>query len=134
MGPAAQIAVGAWGIWIVFNLLMVGLAAAVLPVRQAHFDGFRVRLPTSLPFLLSQAEIDAVVCHEHGHRHHLHVWANLLLSCLLLAPGPQCQRRQELEADDYAAERGHALVLASALRKLSRHPDDISRAERLERL
>lgn len=134
MEAALQVAGIVWAAWVALNVMTIGMAATVLPVRQAHFDGFRVRLPTSLPFLLSQAEIDAVVCHEHGHRRHLHVWVNLLLSCLIFAPGPQRRRRQEFEADDYAVARGHGLMLASALRKLSRHPDDLSRADRLEQL
>lgn len=38
---------------------------------------------------------------------------------------------QELEADDYAAARGHGLALASALRKLSTETRDLYRAQRL---
>ncbi|TNC78272.1 hypothetical protein FHI69_02960 [Janthinobacterium lividum] len=134
MEIALQVAAGIWGVWVALNLLMVALVATVLPVHQVHFDGFRARLPASLPALLEPAEITAVVAHERGHGHHWHIWINLLLRCLLLAPGPQLRRRQELEADDYAVARGHGANLASALRKLSSHPDDVSRAERLERM
>lgn len=134
MEIALQVAAAVWGAWIALNLLMVALAATVLPVQQVHFDGFRARLPALLPTLLAPAEIAAVVAHELGHGHHLHIWTNLLLRCLLLTPGLQRRRRQELEADDYAVARGHGANLASALRKLSSHPDDVSRAERLERM
>lgn len=123
-----------WAGWVAFNLLMVALAATVLPVHQAHFDGFRARLPTWLPSLLTADEIAAVTSHEHGHRHHLHVWTNLVLRCVFLSPGARRRRRQEIEADDYAVANGHGLHMASALRKLSCHPEDISRAERLERM
>ncbi|MGK5004112.1 hypothetical protein [Janthinobacterium sp. LB2P70] len=132
METSLQVAGCAWAAWIGFNLLMVALAATVLPVHQVHFDGFRARLPAPLPTQLAQAEIAAVVAHEHGHGHHLHIWTNLLLRCLLLTPGPQRRRRQEIEADDYAVAGGHGAHLASALRKLSNHPDDVSGAERLE--
>ena len=123
-----------WAGWVAFNLLMVALAATVLPVHQAHFDGFRARLPIWLPSLLTADEIAAVTSHEHGHRHHLHVWTNLVLRCVFLSPGARRRRRQEIEADDYAVANGHGRHMASALRKLSCHPEDISRAERLERM
>ncbi|AYM76911.1 hypothetical protein D9M09_14710 [Janthinobacterium agaricidamnosum] len=77
---------------------MVALAATVLPVHQVRFDGFRARLPASLPTLLVQAEIAVAGAHEHGHGHHLHIWTNLLLRCLLLTPGPQRWRWQEIES------------------------------------
>ena len=134
MSNVILIACCLWGGWVAFNLLMVALAATVLPVRQAHFDGFRARLPASLPELLTPAQVAAVVAHEHGHRHHMHVWSNLALRCLFLTPGARRRRRQELEADDYATARGHGLELAAALRKLSNHPDDLSRADRLLRM
>jgi hypothetical protein len=122
-----------WAGWAAFNLLIV-LVATVLPVHQAHFDGFRARLPTWLSSLLTADEIAAVISHEHGHRRHLHVWINLALRCLFLNPGARRRRQHEIEADDYAVAHGHGRHLASALRKLSRHPDDVSRAERLERM
>jgi len=134
MHIATNIICWLWAGWVAFNLLMVVLAATVLPVHQAHFDGFRARLPTRLSSLLTAEEITAVISHEHGHRHHLHVWINLALRCLFLNPGAARRRRQEIEADDFAAANGHGRNMASALRKLSRHPDDISRAERLERM
>lgn len=123
-----------WGGWVVFNLLMVVLAATVLPVSQPHFDGFRVRLPDWLPALLTPAEIAAVVAHEHGHRAHMHVWANLVLCCMFKRPSAELRRWQERDADDYAAARGHGHELAAALRKLSYHPDDMTRADRLLRM
>ena len=134
MQTAFAVACCLWGGWVVFNLLMVVLAATVLPVHQAHFDGFRARLPASLPALLTPSEIAAVVSHEHGHRRHAHVWTNLALRCLFLKPSAHRRRRQEIEADDYAAARGHGYELAAALRKLSYHPDDMSRADRLLRM
>lgn len=134
MDIAFNIVCWLWASWVAFNLLMVALAATVLPVQQAHFDGFRARLPTWLPELLTNDEIAAVISHEHGHRHHLHVWINLVLRCLFLNPGARRRRRQEIEADDYAVANGHGRSMASALRKLSNHPDDLSRAERLERM
>ena len=134
MTETLHIACWLWDGWIMFNLMMLVLAATVLPVCQAHFDGFRVRLPTSLPDLLTPSEVAAVVAHEHGHRHHAHVWMNLMLRCLFLKSSAQRRRQQEMEADDYAAALGHGLELAAALRKLSSHPDDLSRADRLLRM
>ncbi|UQV43437.1 hypothetical protein KIV45_15835 [Janthinobacterium lividum] len=130
METASQVAGCAWAAWIGFNLQMVAFAATALPVHQVHFDGFRARLPASLPTMLAPAEIAAAVAHEHGHGRHLHNWTNPLHRCLLLNPGLQRRRRQEIEAGVYAAAGGHG-ALASALRKLSNHPDDVSRAERL---
>jgi hypothetical protein len=133
MATAMHIAGWAWGAWIAFNLLVVAIFATALPVSWPCFDGFRVRIPAWLPKAIAPAELAAVVAHERGHRRHMHTWSNLALRCVFLTADPVRRRRQEHEADDYAAARGHGPALAAALRKLSAHPDDLARAERLER-
>lgn len=64
---------------------------------------------------LSQEEREAIVMHETGHIRHHHtlkrMWPRSFAYC----------RKQELEADRYAAERGHA---GGLIRFLSRLPDD----------
>jgi Zn-dependent protease with chaperone function len=91
-------------------------------------------VPDALRAALSDAELAAIVAHEHGHVAHRHAIVNLTRRCVLLPHSTERARQQELQADQYAADRGHAAALASALRKLSRAPFDVHRAARLERV
>ncbi len=88
-------------------------------------------MPEWINQVLTEDEIKAVEAHERGHRHHLHVWKNLLRRVFFVTTGDKTRFFQEIEADDYAAAEGRGLALAVALRKLSNHPDDRLRSERL---
>lgn len=117
----------AWAMWIAANLACMMLIIPGVP----SFTGFRVVIPKALHGTLTPEEIAAVTAHEHGHRHHGHAWKNFALVCVFMTASKERRRAQELEADDYAAQRGHAQSLSSALRKLSHFPFDLYRAKRM---
>lgn len=118
-----------WLIWILGNLTLMLLINPDIPC----FTGFHVRIPRRFVHLLSNVELAALIAHEHGHRHHWHVWKNFVFVCLFMEPRKRWRREQELQADDYAAERGHAASLASALRTIGIHTAfDNYRARRLD--
>jgi hypothetical protein len=77
-------------------------------------------------YALSEREQNAVLAHEHGHLHHRHAWKRLGWIVTLRAfRKPEaffalCEA-QELEADRYAVERGHAPGLISFLFRHSLH-------------
>ena len=79
---------------------------------------------------------NAVLFHEDGHVALHHVEKGLL--CLLLTPWRffKLCRQQELDADRYAAERGHARGLAELLRFEKRrtfsHPSNAERRQHLK--
>lgn len=123
----------AWGCWIAFNLLLVALASFIVHPNQPCFTGLRVIIPGWVARALTTAELAAINAHEHGHKAHWHVWKNFAALCFFMPTSPETRLRQEYEADDYAAAREHGAALASALMKLSTHPNDIDRAERLLR-
>lgn len=127
----AQALVAGWLLWVVGNVSVM-LAGSLL-VRHSGpvFNGFSVYVPKSIVEQLSARELRAVVMHEHGHRAHMHVWKNLARRCIFLTYDDGLRAQQELEADDYVTDRS---ALASALRKISRHPFDLRRAIRLEQL
>lgn len=122
----------AWALGLWVGLHVVALLLAPLFVTTASTNGLFVVIPRDVRDALTEREVEAVRAHEQGHIARLHAWRNLARSCLLMRRSLATARRQELEADDYAAARGHARLLASALRKLSAHPFDIERAERLD--
>lgn len=118
-------------LWLAWVLAHVALMAAV---RQdgPHCNGFSVRIPPWVFRALGPDEVAAVYFHELGHLRRAHAWRNLALVCAFRRAGPEARWRQELEADDYAAERGYGMDMASALRKLGAEAQDNVRARRLE--
>jgi Peptidase family M48. len=121
----------AWGCWIVWQLARMVLAALLVTPARPCFDGFRVIIPERVRAILTPAELAAVIAHEHGHRHHLHVWRNFAQVCLFHRPTPARRHQQELQADDYAIAHGHGQALAAALLKLSTDPRDLARIDRI---
>ena len=75
---------------------------------------------------LTEREQRAVLAHEQGHIHHRHAWKRLgwmvTLRALVNWNGflAMCEQ-QELEADRYAAERGHTAGLVSFLFRCGHH-------------
>ncbi len=122
-----------WGVWC---LLQVALLLVVPPVAQAFgfavTNGLWIVIPDDVRAKLTEEELAAVLAHERGHIHHLHAIENLVLACCFVGRSPKRAHQQELEADDYAAQLGHAAALASAISKLSQHPLDQLRARRLQ--
>jgi Zn-dependent protease with chaperone function len=123
-------ALGLWAAWIIFHFVLMLIIRPSVPSAT----GFRIVIPRTLfeSGTLTLAEVAAVVAHEEGHRRRGHVWQNFALVCVFARASAARRRAQELQADDYAASRVPAFNLASALRKLSRHPFDLERAIRLE--
>lgn len=124
-------ALALWAVWV-----LVCVSAWVLGpymARGACTNGLRIAIPQAMLTELDQEEMQAVIAHEVGHKHHAHAIRNLLRLCCFLPASAARLERQEQEADDYAAGIVGAAVVARALRKVSRHPAAIRRAERLER-
>lgn len=89
-------------------------------------DGGRVVLSTGAVDALSQAELDAVIAHEYGHRRGRHgavlIPLQVLSSFVVFIPlaryGPTTMRTYlEMIADDYARARASADGLKTALAK-----------------
>lgn len=135
MIEAAQLIASAWLLWCalqVLRLLAAPLAAPLL-TRGAVTNGLWIVVHQHVREKLTADELAAVIAHENGHRHHLHAFENLALACCFVRRSPLRAHQQELEADDWAAQRGHGRALASAILKLSRAPLDRVRADRLIR-
>lgn len=128
MGEFVVVILVLWVIWCVSLLLMMALARPNFPC----FTGFRMIIPDEVVDKLTHDELVAIILHEYGHMHHLHVWKNFFLACLFKKPSSSTRLRQELEADDFAMVNHHGLHLASALKKLSMSSTDDYRAIRLE--
>ena len=121
-------AVMAWigfqvAVWVVSPLLFLG-------TRTACTNGLYIVIPKALRAELSQEELSAVRAHEWGHIRHGHPYRNLVASCLGRKRTPFAWQQQELQADDYAASRGHAHAFAAVLRR-SENAFDLYRARRL---
>lgn len=77
-------------------------------------------------YRLTDLEQCAVIAHEEGHIHHRHAWKRIKWVLTLRAFRDQkgffemCEA-QELEADRYAVERGHAAGLISFLFRAGLH-------------
>lgn len=124
----------AWLCWVAINMLLLIASPWLAPASIGAFtNGLRIVIPDELRAKLSEPELAAVIAHEHGHIAHRHALANLASRCLLLPRPPHLAYRQELEADDYAAARGHAAALASVVERLGATPLDRFRAARLRR-
>ncbi|MES3022753.1 MAG: hypothetical protein V4857_14330 [Pseudomonadota bacterium] len=127
-----ELILGAWAVWVAFVVTSYLLGVLFMERQRAPCcDGMRVHIPDWVPFMLTSSELAAVVAHERGHMHYMHVWTNLALLCVFVWPSKERRRAQEWQADDYAARAGHAKALASAILKLGCHPDDVARADRL---
>lgn len=81
----------------------------------------------------------AVIAHEAGHRHHKHLWIQLLF-CFILSKDELSRLRhaQEFQADDFARNLGLGQELANALRRFPEassysHPSTRDRVARLIR-
>ncbi len=121
-----------WGLWIALNASLLAASPYLLPQTAGPFtNGFQIVVPPGVEEKVTGDEMEAMLAHERGHIAHRHNLKNLLRVCVFIPRGAALFKQQELEADDYAAERGHALALASALRKLSFNDFDWYRAARL---
>ena len=118
-----------WLGWCTIVVVFFLLGVLFVDRDSPYFDGFRVRIPLQCRLILSELELEMVIMHELGHKKHFHVWKNLLRMFVFFPATKAVRMRQELQADDYVTDPA---ALASALRKLSDHPFDISRAYRLE--
>jgi Zn-dependent protease with chaperone function len=124
--------VSLWALWALANLaLLLGSPHLVKHASGPFTNGFKIVVPEGLSDRVTPEEMDAMLCHERGHIAHRHSIQNLFLSCLLIPRSRKRFEAQELEADDYAASRGHGPALASSLRKLSSNDFDWFRAARL---
>lgn len=123
-----------WAVWCLGHLLGMALTS-IFPVQMPSYTGFRVVMPPYDPqSKLTREEWQALYMHERGHAHHWHAWKNFLRVCVFMRPRKAIREAQELEADLYAAEMGHAVHLSSALCKLAVARFDVYRAARLLKL
>lgn len=121
-----------WLGWVAFNVAALLLAPWIAGGKVGAFtNGVQIVIPDHIKRALTEAELAAIYEHERGHQALHHAFRNLARSCLFVPRSAALAQRQELEADDYAAARGHGPALASALRKLSAHEFDLYRARRL---
>jgi Zn-dependent protease with chaperone function len=140
MGPVLLWVAIAWCVWAAFNLCIVLMSErrTLAMATGAHVVGiwrYRIVVPEEVIEKLTLVEYSAVWMHERGHIHHQHIRKNLVRAVLF--PFGRSRARaesQELEADAYAVQMGYGPHLASALRKLSRHPFDLLRAQMLDRV
>lgn len=131
MVSASVIVVCAWMAWCCFNVALLFLGSWLVMGQEVATNGFTVVMPERIRAMLTDEEAAAVIAHEHGHIAHRHSLLNTARACLFIPRSELQAFTQELEADDYAAARGHGLALASALRKLSTETRDLYRAQRL---
>jgi hypothetical protein len=123
----------AWLLWVALQvlLLLVGPLFAPMLGLGACTNGIWITIPGHVREILTPEELEAVIAHERGHRYRLHALENLVLACFFIRRSPARAWEQELQADEYAADMGHAKALASALRKLSCNSQDLLRARML---
>lgn len=135
MHDLIELALLAWAAWCA---LQVVLMLIVPPIAHAFgfaaTNGLWIVIPDDVRAKLTEDELAAVLAHERGHIHHLHVIENLVLACCFVGRSPKRAHQQELEADDYAAAQGHGPALARAISKLGRSHVDQVRARRLQGL
>jgi hypothetical protein len=134
MSVLLVVALAAWGLWVVGNVALWLLSPILMRGSWGAFtNGLVIVVPDTVRALLTPEQLDAVIAHERGHQAHLHAIRNLAMACCFLRRSAERFERQEIEADDYAAARGHAMALATALCRLSTDPFDHERALRLAR-
>lgn len=121
----------AWLAWCLFNVALMFAAPYLMGGANVVTNGFATVFPDQVRAQLTDAEQAAFQAHEDGHKAHRHALKNLLRACFFLRRSPKMAMLQEIEADQYAADRGHAEAMASALRKLSGDAFDLYRASRL---
>jgi hypothetical protein len=122
----------AWLAWCLFNVALLFASPYLVGDHTVVTNGFTVRIPDSVRALVTEAELAALIAHEQGHIAHEHALKNLCRACIFLRRTPRMAMLQEIEADQYAADRGHGPAMASALRKLSSDAFDWYRAARLD--
>lgn len=122
----------AWLAWCLFNVALLAAGPYLVGESNVVTNGFTTVFPQKLRERLTDEEQAALMAHEDGHKAHRHPLKNLLRAFFFLARPTKVALLQEIEADDYAAARGHAKPLASALRKLSGNAFDHYRASRLD--
>ena len=121
-----------WALWAMLNVALLIASPYLITNANGPFtNGFKIVVPEGIAERVTPEEMEAMLCHERGHIDHRHAIKNLFLSCLLIPRSRVLYERQEFEADDYAAARGHGPALASAIRKLSSNAFDHYRASRL---
>jgi Zn-dependent protease with chaperone function len=78
----------------------------------------------------------AVIAHEAGHRHHKHLWIQLLFIFDSREERRRLLHAQEFQADDFAKSLGLGQELANALRRFPEEasPTHPSTRERVARL
>lgn len=130
----ALIVVGAWLAWCLLNVLLMLAAPYLMGGAGVVTNGIKTVFPQHLRDRLTEAEQAAILVHEEGHKAHRHALKNTARVCVFMPRTAAEAFRQEIQADDYAASRGHAKALASALRKLSDANQDLFRANRLDGL
>ncbi|NBW08311.1 MAG: hypothetical protein EBR82_09815 [Caulobacteraceae bacterium] len=130
-----DLALLAWACWCGLQVLLLLVGP---PIARAFgfaaTNGLWIVIPDDVRAKLTEEELAAVLAHERGHVYHLHALENLALACIFVSRSPKRAHQQELEADDYAAEEGHADALASAIRKLGASRLGELRARRLQGL
>lgn len=121
-----------WIAWCLFNigLLLAGpyLLGGITPAT----NGLWIVFPKAVSARLTAEQQAAFVAHERGHMAHGHALKNLLRACLFLRRPTHMAMLQEIQADDYAAARGHGPALASGLRAIGTEAFDFYRASRLD--
>lgn len=123
-----------WALWVVLNVALLVASPYLIDHTDGPFtNGLKIVIPAGLADRVSPNEMQAMLSHERGHIAHRHNLKNLARVCIFIPRGAALYQRQELEADDYAAVRGHANALASALRTLSFNDFDWYRAARLSK-
>lgn len=117
-----------WGAWVFVHVTIFLLGVLFAEYQYPVFDGFRVHIPDQIINQVTREELAAAIMHEYGHREYWHVWENLLRLCLFFPVSTRRRIQQELEADDFVLD---SVSLAMFLCKISQHPFDLYRAERL---
>lgn len=122
----------AWLAWCLFNVALLLAGPRLMGDTHVVTNGFQTVFPDHIRARLTEEEQAAILAHEEGHQVHRHALKNLLRSFFFISRPTKVALMQEIEADQYAADRGYAKALASALRKLSGNAFDHYRASRLD--
>lgn len=72
---------------------------------QIYFNGFRIRIGKKVRSILSDAEFQAVLQHENGHKVHFHVWKNFIRRFLFLSYSASLHEFQERQADSNVSDK-----------------------------
>ena len=124
-----------WTLWIGANVALLLASPYLLAGASGPFtNGLRIVVPRGVAEKVTEDEMAALMAHERGHIALRHNFKNLALACFFVPRSAARMRRQEIEADDFAAARTNPVDLASALLKLSFNDFDWQRAARLRRM